>query len=141
MNMSDPTRTQASGPAPTQFQPLVGAGAARPRPTRAHRGGRRVWSWWERDPISLTELACVIAIDGRSQLRAVRRRLGLNGSVELASVGAIQPEFAAAMQRPASFLWMPLDRYASRSPLWFGEDQLTVMRAASAFRPCWEPPR
>jgi hypothetical protein len=137
--MQSPDPTHTSGPAEVWAQPFSDAGTARRTGTGGRRDRRRVWSWWERDPISLTELACVIAVDSRRQLRAARRRLGFEGAVEEAPVGAIQPEFAAAMQRPGSFLWMPLDRYASRSPVWFGEDQLTAMRAASASRPCSNP--
>jgi hypothetical protein len=72
----------------------------------------------------------VIAIDSRPALELLRRRLGLESRAEMALVTPNRPEFAAAMELPLRLLWMPLDRYASRSEQWFGEEQLEAMRSS-----------
>jgi hypothetical protein len=40
-------------------------------------------------------------------------------------VRPFEPGFAAAMARPFSLLWMPLDQFAHRSDHWLAEEQLT----------------
>jgi hypothetical protein len=97
---------------------------AEPRPGRL-----RVWSWWERDPVSRRDLAVTIAASRPGDVDAVRRRAGLHGPVARTVARPSEPEFAAAVARPFRLHWMLLDDYVARSDAWLDEAQLDLMRA------------
>lgn len=106
--------------------PVHGNGAVRePCPGS---GRLKAWSWWERDPVTLIELAFVIATPRRVAVEQIRRRLALPGDAPLSRLGSAHSGYASAMRQPCRLLWMTLDHYAARSHKWLTEDQLVALR-------------
>jgi hypothetical protein len=103
------------------------------QPTRTAGRQKRlkVWSWWQRDLLSLKEVACVIAAHTRSDVNEARRRLELAGHATLDIERPANPGFATAMEQPFRLIWMTLDDYVSRSTHWLGEEQLHALRVAA----------
>jgi hypothetical protein len=95
-------------------------------------GRLKVWSWWERDPITLAELAFIMATSRKAQVRQKRDQFGLPGEAFIGALRATQPGYALAVRRPFRLLWMTLDNYAARSHQWLEEEQLRALRESAA---------
>jgi hypothetical protein len=117
---------RAAGAVPPGGRPTPAA-AVPPAQTRPAR--LRVWSWWERDPVSHRDLAVTMAASRLCDVDAVRRRAGLHGPVTRTIAKPSEPEFTAAVARPFRLLWMLLDDYVGRSASWLDEAQLDLIRA------------
>lgn len=83
------------------------------------------WSWCGPDPTTERDLVFVVATYSRGEVGWVCRRARLPRPTFRARLRPYEPGFAAAMARPFSLLWMPLDQFAHRSDHWLTEEQLT----------------
>jgi hypothetical protein len=86
------------------------------------------WSWCGADPATEQDLVFVVATYSRGEVGWVSRRAGLPRPTFRARLRPFEPGFAAAIARPFSLLWMPLDQFARRSDHWLDEEQLTARR-------------